>query len=195
MILTLFWCLSILISTIFACVRGSTNLGTAFSQGAVDAVRLCVSISGPLALWSGMGKLLERLGVTYRLSRLLEPVYGVIFPGSRDNRLLSQALSGNICANLLGLGNAATPLGIRAVKLMKNPLRPEIATDEMCRFVVMNTASIQLLPTTVATLRHSAGCTTPFDILPCVWVSSILSVSAGLASAWLLGRFWSTGED
>ena len=104
--------------------------------------------------------------------------------------MLSHALSANICANLLGLGNAATPMGIQAVKRLQDPTRPDYATDELCRLVVMNTASIQLLPTTVAAVRQSAGCASPFDILPCVWVSSMLSVSAGLMAAKLLGRVW-----
>ena len=103
---------------------------------------------------------------------------------------LANDLSANICANILGLGNAATPMGIRAAGRLRDPGDPTLATDELCRLVVMNTASIQLLPTTVAALRRTAGCAAPFDILPCVWVSSILSVSAGLMAAWALGRIW-----
>ena len=94
-------------------------------------------------------------------------------------------LSGNICANLLGLGNAATPLGIRATMRMK---RGDTATDELCRLVVLNTASIQLLPTNVAAIRCALGCPSPFDILLPVWVSSFCSAFLGLAAAFLLGR-------
>jgi spore maturation protein A len=99
-------------------------------------------------------------------------------------------LSANVCANLLGLGNAATPMGIRAVKRLRNPEHPTLATDGMCRLVVMNTASIQLLPTTVAAVRAGAGCAAPFDILPCVWISSILSVTAGLGATFALEKVW-----
>jgi len=95
-----------------------------------------------------------------------------------------------VTANLLGLGNAATPMGIRAAGRLRDPKEPDKATDGLCRLVVMNTASIQLLPTTVAAVRQSAGCATPFDILPCVWISSVLSVSAGLLAATLMGRVW-----
>ena len=96
---------------------------------------------------------------------------------------------GNVSANLLGLGNAATPMGIAAVKRMQELARTRTATDEMCRLIVMNTASIQLLPTTVAAVRASLGAAAPFDILPAVWVTSALSVTAGLLAARLLRRF------
>ena len=97
------------------------------------------------------------------------------------------AVSGNLSANLLGLGNAATPLGIRAARRMA--LGAEgIASNELCRLVVLNTASVQLLPTTVAAVRAGCGAAAPFDILPAVWISSVLSVSVGLLTARLLER-------
>ena len=105
-----------------------------------------------------------------------------------------EALCGNATANLLGLGNAATPLGVSAVCRMQTLARSSEATDEACRLIVMNTASIQLLPTTVAALRGSLGATAPFDILPAVWLSSALSVTAGLGAAALLGRLWRSRE-
>ena len=101
--------------------------------------------------------------------------------------VLAGALSGNFCANFLGLGNAATPLGIQAAKRLK---RGQEATDELCRLIVLNTASIQLLPTSVAAVRSALGCRTPFDILPAVWVTSLLSAGMGLAAAWLFGRIF-----
>ena len=118
------------------------------------------------------------------------PILSRLFPQFREDRELAGQLSANVTANLLGLGNAATPAGIRAAGRLRDPRDPARATDALCRLVVMNTASIQLLPTTVAAVRQSAGCATPFDILPCVWVSSILSVTAGLAAAKIMGRFW-----
>lgn len=96
-------------------------------------------------------------------------------------------MSGNLSANLLGLGNAATPLGIRAARRMA--LGAEgTASNELCRLVVLNTASVQLLPTTVAAVRAGCGAAAPFDILPAVWISSLLSVSVGLLTARLLER-------
>ena len=90
-------------------------------------------------------------------------------------------------ANLLGLGNAATPLGIRAAQRMARGCGG-VASDELCLLVVLNTASIQLLPATVASVRSAAGCQTPFDTLPAVWLASVLSVTAGLSAAWLLSH-------
>ena len=160
------------------------------TEGAVKAIELCIAMAGPLALWAGLGKLMDRVGLTAVLARVLSPILYRLFPASRTDPELSRHLSGNVTANLLGLGNAATPMGIRAAGRLRDPQDPARATDQLCRLVVMNTASIQLLPTTVAAVRQSAGCTSPFDILPCVWVSSILSVSAGLLAAKLLGRIW-----
>lgn len=189
MVMTFFWIAAVLVGACFSVLGGNGAESTAaLLDGAAKGVELTVAMAGPLCLWSGLGKLMEKLGITDILSRLLRPVLSGLFPSSRRDPSLAGALSANVTANLLGLGNAATPMGIRAAGLLRDPRNPSRATDELCRLVVMNTASIQLLPTTVAVVRRAAGTAAPFDILPCVWVSSILSVSAGLAAAWLLGR-------
>ena len=191
MFLGWFWTGAVLLGAVFAVWTGrGSETAAAVTEGAVRAVELCLSMAGPLALWAGLGRLMERVGLTTALARLLSPVLGRLFPASRTDRELAGTLSANVTANLLGLGNAATPMGIRAAGRLRDPKNPDRATDALCRLVVMNTASIQLLPTTVAAVRQSAGCATPFDILPCVWVSSVLSVTAGLVAAKILGRFW-----
>ena len=125
------------------------------------------------------------------LSRLLRPVLRRLLPqAGRDEETLA-ALSANVSANLLGLGNAATPAGIQAAKRMAVGCGGT-ASDELCRLVVLNTASVQLLPSTVAALRGGLGSAAPLDILPAVWLSSALSVTAGLACARVLGRMWRT---
>ena len=106
---------------------------------------------------------------------------------SRDEETLA-AVTANVSANLLGLGNAATPLGIQAARRMAVGYGG-IASNELCLLVVLNTASIQLLPTTIASVRAAAGSAAPFDILPAVWISSIVSVAAGLGAAWLFSCF------
>ena len=191
MFLGWFWTGSVLCAVFFAFFSKSGGAVTAaLLDGAANAVSLCLAMAGPLALWAGLGKLMERVGLTAILARLLFPILGRLFPRSRSDAELAGHLSANVTANLLGLGNAATPMGIRAAGRLRDPEDPARATDELCRLVVMNTASIQLLPTTVAAVRQSAGCLTPFDILPAVWVSSVLSVSAGLLASKLLGRVW-----
>ena len=162
-------------------------LAAAAIQGAQAGVELAISMAGAICLWSGVGKLMDAAGITDRLSGLLQPVLRRLFPSTAGNAGLSRSISRNVCANFLGLGNAATPMGIQAAKELR---KDDTATDELCRLVVLNTASIQLLPTSVAAIRSGLGCATPFDILPAVWVTSLLSAGLGLAAAWLLGKVW-----
>lgn len=181
----------LLVSIVLAAVNGNGEaLATAVPQGAQAGVTLAISIAGSLCLWSGVGNLMEHIGATAALSRLLRPVLHRLFPGTKRDPLLAGDLSANICANILGLGNAATPMGIRATKRMTDPAHPGLATDEMCRLIVLNTASIQLIPANVAAVRTALGCATPFDILPAVWITSLCSASAGLLAAFLLGKVW-----
>ena len=157
--------------------------------GAASAVELTLGMLGPLCLWSGAAELMKRCGLDGRLAALFRPLLRRLLPrASRDAETLS-AVSANVSANLLGLGNAATPPGIEAARRMARGCRGT-ADDELCRLVVLNTASIQLLPTTVASLRAACGSAAPFDILPAVWLTSLLSVAAGLLAARLLGRLW-----
>ena len=167
--------------------RGSA-LAAAVPEGAQAGITLAIAMAGSLCLWAGVGKLLEHSGATAALSRLLSPVLHRLFPGTRTDPVLAGALSGNICANFLGLGNAATPLGIQAVRQMHDG--SDTATDEMCRLVVLNTASIQLIPANVAAVRSSLGCATPFDLLPAVWFTSLCSAGLGVLAACLLGKVW-----
>lgn len=177
------------ISVIFAMLSGNgAALAAAIPKGAQAGVTLAISIAGSLCLWSGVGKLMEANGMNTFLSALFSPVLKRLFPSAAKNPILAGKLSGNICANFLGLGNAATPLGIEAAKLLTKSAHPGTASDELCRLIVLNTASIQLIPTTVAALRVSLGCATPYDILPAVWITSICSAGAGLAAATLFGR-------
>ncbi len=189
MALTFFWILAVLGSVSFSLLTEAGPAVTgALLEGAAQGITLSIALAGPLCLWAGLGALMEKVGLTAKLSTVLSLLLGRLFPSSRSDPELAGALSANVSANLLGLGNAATPMGIRAAARLKDPGQPTVATHELCRLVIMNTASIQLLPTTVAAVRQSAGAANPFDILPCVWVSSILSVSAGLFAAWCFGR-------
>lgn len=169
--------------------RGA-ELSAAVVSGAQNGITTSVSIAGSICLWTGIGKLLEYAGIVEKLSGLIKPVLNLLFPESRTDPRLRGALSGNICANLLGLGNAATPMGIQAARRLVDPSAPQRATNSLCRLIVLNTASIQLIPGNVAALRSSLGSSTPFDILPAVWVTSLCSAAAGLCAAWLFGKLW-----
>lgn len=182
------WTGMVAVSLVFGILTGSVGeLGGAALEGATAAVELCVSMAGIMCLWTGVMEVMEQCGLSAALARLFRPLLRRLLPeASRDEETLA-AISANLSANLLGLGNAATPLGIRAARRMALGAEGR-ATDELCRLVVLNTASVQLLPTTVAAVRAGCGSAAPFDILPAVWVSSILSVSVGLLAARLLER-------
>ena len=158
-------------------------------EGAQAAVELCVSIAGMLCLWTGVMEIMRRSGLAEGLSRLLRPVLSLLFPQVSGDRGVMDSISANVSANLLGLGNAATPLGIEAVRRMERK-SPGTASDAMCMLVVCNTASIQLIPTTVASVRAAAGSSSPFDILPAVWLASALSVGVGITACKLFARIW-----
>ena len=162
--------------------------GAAVLTGAEEAVCFCLSLAGGICLWSAVLELLERCGLARRLARLLLPLLRRLFPCAAKDAGTLDALTENLSANLLGLGNAATPAGIRAAQGMARLGDP--ARDELCLLVVLNTASLQLLPTTIASLRAAAGATAAFDILPAVWFSTLGSLAAGLGSAALLRRIW-----
>ena len=184
----------LLLSLIFSVANGrGSNLAGAVTQGAQAGITLAISIAGSVCLWSGIGNLMDKAGMTQKLSALLRPLLKRLFPSTERNPQLGKHISANICANFLGLGNAATPMGIQAVKNMVDPLNPSRATDEMCRLVVLNTASIQLIPANVAAVRAALGCETPFDLLPAVWVTSLCSAGLGVTMAWLLGKVWRHG--
>jgi spore maturation protein A len=194
MVMSYIWFGIVLISLIFALLTGSGSaLAGAVTQGAQAGITLAISLAGSICLWSGVGHLMERIGATAALSRLLNPLLRRLFPESKADPLLAGDLSANICANILGLGNAATPMGIRAAKRLVDPASPHIATDSLCRLVVLNTASIQLIPANVAAIRSGLGCATPFDILPAVWITSFLSASMGLLAATLFRKLWHHG--
>ena len=183
------WASALVISVIFSLLTGEIeSTGTASLSGSKAAIDFILSTGGLLCLWSGVLEIMRRSGITDALAAALRPVLRRLFPrASRDGETL-RALSANVSANLLGLGNAATPMGIKAAKGMAGQSRPGTAGAELCLLVVINTASIQLLPTTVAAVRAANGAAAPFDILPAVWLSSAGSVAAGIIAAKLLGR-------
>lgn len=162
------------------------QMTAALFRGADSAVTLVLSLAGILCFWGGVIRVLEETGISDRLAALLYPLLRRIFPQSMQDKEAASALAGNVTANLLGLGNAATPLGLRAIQRMQTLSGSTNASNEMCRLVVMNTASIQLIPTTVAAVRSTLGAENPFAILPAVWVTSVCSVVVGLLACRLL---------
>ena len=169
------------------------QVAAAAMEGAAAAVELCLSMAGVLCLWMGVMEVMRRSGLSEGLSRLLRPLLKRLYPDFARDREVMDSISANVSANLLGLGNAATPLGIQAARRMSRRT-PGVASDSLCMLVVCNTASIQLIPTTVASVRAAAGCAAPFDILPAVWLASALSVTVGILAAKMMGRLWPAEE-
>ncbi|MBQ9460177.1 MAG: spore maturation protein A [Oscillospiraceae bacterium] len=190
MAMTWIWAGMTALSVLFAAATGNLDaLGGAALDGARAAVELCVSMAGVMCLWTGVMEVMEQSGLSARLARAFRPLLRRLLPrASRDPETLA-ALSANLSANMLGLGGAATPLGIRAARAMARGSEG-VASDELCLLVVLNTASIQLFPTTLAGVRAALGAADPFDILPAVWLASAASVAAGLAAAKCFARVW-----
>ena len=187
--MTWIWTIFLLLSVLCAAATSQTAaLSAAVLSGAGQGLTLTISLAGPLCLWSGVSRVMEESGLTARLSALVSPLLRRLFPDAWTNPAARDALCGNLAANLLGLGNAATPLGIRAVQQMAQGTGGQ-ASDELCRLVVMNTASVQLIPATVAAVRAGLGSAAPFDLLPAVWITSLCSVSVGLLAAKALSRW------
>lgn len=184
------WSGMLLLAVLAAAISGQLGaVSAAAMAGAERGAQLCLSLAGPLCLWAGLAAVLEGSGLSAKLAALLRPLLGRLFPAAARDAQALEKISGNFTANLLGLGNAATPLGIAAVQRMHRLSGGAAASDEMCRLIVLNTASIQLLPTTVAALRASAGAARPFAILSAVWLTSLGSVTVGLLAVGLFARW------
>lgn len=157
------------------------------------AIELCFTLMGTMCLWSGLMRVAKKSNLTKKLAKLMSPLIGRIFHGLDRTSYAMELICMNITANLLGLGNAATPLGLAAMnELAKSSpdAHNGIATNHMILLVVLNTASIQLVPTTVATLRLKYGAVSPMDILPAIWITSALTLCISLLTTFLLNRFF-----
>ncbi len=179
------WCGMIVVSFVTAIFTGRIEAVTnGAMEGAASAVDTCVGLLGSMCLWTGIAKIAENSGLVEVFAKLLRPVTKIIFPKLKANSAAMRAIVMNMVANILGMGNAATPLGITAMKeLDKLNGRKSTASDEMCMFVVVNTASIQLIPATVISLRQMYGSQSPSEIVIPVWICSVLAVTIGVTAA------------
>lgn len=160
-----------------ACTGRLPQLSSAVMDGAQSAVELSLSLLGSMCLWLGFLRIAEESGLSARLARVLSPVIDRLFPEYRNDREIQGKICLNLSANLLGLGNAATPLGLAAMQAMQSRNPSPLPTNGMVLFVVINTASLQLLPINAAALRAAAGSSAPFAFLPQVWLTSLGSLA------------------
>ena len=188
--MTVIWTGMVVISILCGLATGrGPEVAAAAVEGTSAAVQLALSIAGMLCLWTGVMEVMRQSGLAGQLSRLLAPLLRRLFPQAARDRRTMDAISANVSANLLGLGSAATPLGLEAARRLVRR-SPGVASDSLCMLVVCNTASIQLIPTTVASVRAAQGCQTPFDILPAVWLASALSVGVGILACKVFSKVW-----
>ncbi len=154
------------------------------------AVELCIGLLGIMCLWSGLMKVMEKSGLIRLIARFASPVMGMLFPKLTGNKKAQGAIVMNLAANFMGLGNAATPLGIRAMEeLQKANAGSDTASDSMCMFLVLNTSAIQLIPATVIAIRMDAGSAAPSEIMACVWFASVCATLTGITAVRLLSRY------
>ena len=174
------WALMAIASFIYGAAAGTLDaVSSAAMEGAEEAVKVVISLAGAICLWSGVTEVISRTGGIRALSRVFAPVLRRLFKESSSDPEIMDTISTNMAANLLGLGNAATPSGIRAATLI---CRKNRTVEDLCTLVVINTSSIQLIPTTIAALRGSLGASSPFDVTPAIWCASVFALSVGLLS-------------
>lgn len=170
-----------LVGVLYGAMTGTLSAVSAGAlAGAARAVEITISLAGVLCLWTGILSVLRAAGLTARLARLLSPLLRILFPDSAKNGA-AEPIATAISANLLGLGNAATPLALSAMRQMQraNPT-PDVATDDMVTFTVLATASVNLFPGTLIALRVSAGSADPFAVLVPVWIASIAGATMAI---------------
>lgn len=182
--------LSVIISFVTALLTGGgAALSDGILQGAQNAVSIGLKLLGAMALWNGITEIMTESGLHKKIEKLLSPLMRLLFP-TYHSTPAGEAVCSNITANLLGLGNAATPLGIEAMRRIRAQSGNTAADNETVRFVVINSASLTLIPTSIAALRRLAGSTEPFSVLIPVWLTGILSLSVGLLCEKILSKRW-----
>ena len=189
MAMTWIWTGMVVLSLVFGLFTGNLDaVADAAMDGAASAVELSVSMAGILCLWSGVMEIMNVCGLSAGLARAFRPILRRLMPqASRDEKTLA-ALSANVSANLLGLGNAATPMGIRAMEALGRSRADDAATDAMCMFMVLNASSVQLFPTSVVALRSAAGSAAPASIVLPTLIATAVSTATGIFFCKLFAR-------
>ena len=180
--LNILWPLFICSSIIYGIFTGSVeNINNSIFESTADAVKLTLTFFGTLCLWNGIINIISKTSIINKLINLLNPIINFLFPNIKDGSNVKKEMSMNIIANMLGLGNAATPLGLKAMKSLQIlNTKKDILSDNMVMFIVLNTASLQIIPTTVIAIRNSLGSNNPSGIIFQVWVVTIIAALASI---------------
>ncbi|NLJ40075.1 MAG: nucleoside recognition protein [Clostridiales bacterium] len=185
------WLLMIVVGFLSALFFGRLE-GTTQSalDGAKYAVELCIGLLGIYALWLGLMKVAEKSGLVKIISKRMKGIMTALFPGVPAGHPAMGAMAMNIIANMLGLGNAATPFGLKAMHELQNiSTNKDVATHDMCMFLIINTSSVQLIPATVVALRSAAGSANPSEIIGTALIATTCSTLAGISAAKLLKKY------
>lgn len=179
-------------AVVFSMLQGTTaEMSAGLLDGAKEAVNLALSMAGVICLWCGVTEVMRRAGLMEKLARLLRMPLSALFPESRSDSALRGDIAASVSANLLGLGNAATPLSIRACNRLHDVSgRTGVGSDSVCMLVILGAGSIQVIPATIAAARASQGAVSPFDILPAVWIATLVSCATGIIGGLLLKKVW-----
>ena len=186
--LNILWPIFLISSVIFAFFTGKTQeVNNSIFESTKNAVELTITMIGTMCLWNGIMEIALNTKLIKHLSNLLNPIIKRLFPDIKKDEKVHEEITMNIIANIMGLGNAATPLGLKAMKSMqeKNKKKDEL-TDSMGIFIVLNTASIQIIPTTVIAIRNSLGSKNPSIMIVPVWIATICAACAAIITAKIL---------
>lgn len=169
--LNIIWPVFIIISFIYSILNGNVEkINQSIFDSTSSAVQLTITFFGTICLWNGIMKIAQETSFTKKLTKILRPIINFLFPDCINNEKVKEEISMNIIANILGLGNAATPLGLKAMKtLQKENNKKDTISPSMAMFIVINTASIQLIPTTVIAIRASLNSSNPTQIIFPIW--------------------------
>ena len=186
--LNIIWPIFIIISYIYAIFTGKVSqINNSVFDSCESAVQLSITFLGTMRLWSGIMQIAKKTTLIDKLTNFLNPIMKILFPDIKKDDPVHKEISMNMVANMLGLGNAATPLGLKAMKTMQkeNP-KKDTLTNSMAMFIIINTASIQIIPTTVIAIRSSLGSNNPTSIIIPVWIATICAAIAGIITAKIL---------
>ena len=186
--LNIIWPLFIIISFIYAIFTGKiADVSNGIFESAESAVSLTVTFFGTICLWNGIMQIAKKTSLMKKLTKLFSPLISFLFPELRKNSKAYEEISLNMVANLLGLGNASTPLGLKAMEtLQKENDKKDTLSNYMAMFIVLNTASLQLIPTNVIAIRSSLGSTAPSNIIIPVWIATLVAAIVAIVSTKIL---------
>lgn len=180
--LNILWPIFIILSFLYAIFSGKVNeINNGIFESLSNAVELSITFLGTISLWNGIMEIAKKTTLVDKLTKLLKPIINFLFPDLKNNENVKKEISMNIIANILGLGNAATPLGLKAMKTMqKENRKKDTLSNSMMMFIVLNTASLQLIPTNVISIRTSLNSENPTSIIIPVWIATIVAAIVGI---------------